>query len=164
MTLRKLAAAALALAIPASAAMAYAPSAVPRPNLVEIADTAGNFHMLLTAANNAGVLAELVNPLDRVTVLAPTDEAFAKLPRGTFEYLMLPQNRDKLADLVRRHIVPGAVLSSQFGGQSLTLPTLAGSTVTLEGDTASGAKMDYKDVIGSNGVIHVIDQVLVPTT
>lgn len=163
MKLAKVLALSLALSVPAGVAGA-APDAPPRPNLLAIADTAGNFQMLLTAANNAGLLGSLVNPLDQVTVLAPTDAAFAKLPRGTFEYLMLPQNRDKLADLVKRHIVPGAVLSSAFADGGLELPTLAGTTVKLERTHAGAANIEYTDVIGSNGVIHVIDSVLVPTT
>ncbi len=133
-----------------------------RPDVFSVAQTAGTFETLLVAANNAGVLARLADPLHRVTLLAPTDEAFAKLPKGTIEYLMRADNKDKLAELVNNHIIAGGVLSTNFADQPIKAQTLAGQTVTLSGMKAGTAKIEHSDVIASNGVVHVIDQVLVP--
>lgn len=157
---------ALALAavvgVSATAATAAGPNSYARPSVLEVAQTAGNFETLLIAANNAGLISQLANPLHRVTVLAPTDEAFAKLPKGTVDYLLRAENKDKLARLVNNHIIAGGVLAANFADEPLNLPTLSGDTVKLSGVTAGAAKIKHSDVIGSNGVIHVIDTVLVP--
>ena len=158
---------ALVAALGLSAGTAYATASwnhinQVRPNVFAVAQTAGTFDTLLIAANNAGVLHRFADPLRRVTILAPTDEAFAKLPKGTLEYLMRADNKDKLAELVNNHIIAGGVLSTNFADQPIEAQTLAGQTVMLSGSKAGDAKIEYSDVIASNGVVHVIDQVLVP--
>lgn len=155
---------AAAAGLTAGVAQAAGPDHFKRPNVLEVAQTSGKFETLLIAANNAGLVGQLADPLRRVTVLAPTDEAFAKLPRGTVEYLLRFENRDKLARLVNNHIIAGGVLTTNFSGEALQLPTLAGETVELSGSSAGGAKIEHSDVIASNGVIHVIDKVLVPAS
>lgn len=163
MTLAKPLAVAIALGLGAMTAHAASYGPTHRPNVLEVASTAGTFETLLIAANNAGLIGRLADPVHRVTVLAPTDAAFAKLPTGTVDYLLRPENKDKLAQLVNNHIIAGGVLSANFEKDALNLPALSGQTVKLEGDHAGQAKIEYADVIASNGVIHVIDRVLVPT-
>ena len=99
------------------------------------------------------------------TVFAPTDEAFAKLPKGTLESLLKPENKDKLAAILTYHVVAGKVLAADVvkiesaktvNGQSVKIST-KGDSVMVD-----GAKVLKTDVLGTNGVIHVIDSVLLP--
>lgn len=152
---------AAAVAVPAAAIQA-APGVAPRANLVQVADYATNFQTFLSLAARAGVIGKLSDPLRPVTLLAPTDEAFAKLPKGMLAYLTNPKNRAELKTFVNNHIVPGAVLSGSFAEGDLTLPTEAGATVRLDGTSAGGATIESADVITSTGVMHVVDQVILP--
>ena len=98
-------------------------------------------------------------------MFAPTDEAFAALPEGTVETLLEPENKDKLAGILKLHVIAGAaVTSDQLAGQQITAETLNGN-VSIDGTdgvTVNGANVVTADVEASNGVIHVIDAVLLP--
>ena len=134
--------------------------------IVEVASKNGSFKTLV-AAVGAGGLAETLSSKGPFTVLAPTDEAFAKLPKGTVEMLLLPENKDKLVAILSYHVVPGVAAYSDTVVGMKELPTVEGSTipVTVDGSTVKlgDAKVIAVDVEASNGVIHVIDTVLIPS-
>jgi uncharacterized surface protein with fasciclin (FAS1) repeats len=99
------------------------------------------------------------------TVFAPTNAAFAALPPGTVENLLRPENKDQLIKVLTYHVVPGAVTSDQLAGTRQDVATVQGQTVHIDG--RNGVKVDKSqvttaDIMASNGVIHVIDQVLLP--
>ena len=133
-------------------------------NIVATADNAGSFKTLLTAAKGAG-LAETLSSDGPFTVFAPTDEAFAKLPEGTVSSLLEPENKAKLAAILKYHVVAGRVYSEDAVGAGKA-KTLQGSTIRINvsGDAAqiNEANLVTTDIDASNGVIHVIDQVLLP--
>ena len=131
-------------------------------NLVETAASAGSFTTLLTALEAAGLKAMLEGE-GSLTVLAPTDEAFAKLPDGTLEELL--QDHPKLKRVLMYHILSGDARSDDFA-QIEEAPTTEGSVVAIE-HTSSGTKVNdatvtQMDILADNGVIHVIDTVLMP--
>jgi uncharacterized surface protein with fasciclin (FAS1) repeats len=99
------------------------------------------------------------------TVFAPTDEAFAALPEGTVENLLLPENKDALISVLTYHVVPAKVKAADV--TSGEVPTVNGETATVmvsdSGVTIEGANVVKTDVMASNGVIHVIDAVILPT-
>jgi len=133
-------------------------------DLVTLAQKAGTFQTLLTAAKAAG-LAETLMKGGPFTLLAPSDEAFAKLPAGTVEALLKPENKDKLVRILKAHVIEGRVYSDQVAGLS-EAPTLAGVNLPVKKQGASltlyGAKVSVADLEASNGVVHVIDSVIVP--
>ena len=140
-------------------------SAAATGNIVHVAANAGTFQTLLAAAKAAG-LVEALSGEGPLTVFAPTDDAFAKLPKGTVEGLLEPQNRAKLARILKFHVVAGLVTSDKLGSIA-ALRTLEGSPLTV--DLSSGVRVQKANVIkadiaASNGVIHVIDSVLLPET
>lgn len=118
----------------------------------------------LTAALEAAELVEILNGTDVYTVFAPTDEAFAALPEGTVEALLLPENRDQLVQILTYHVVPGRVMSTDLSEGSVM--SAEGSPLNVEigdaGVSINDASVIQADVEASNGVIHVIDQVLLP--
>jgi len=129
-----------------------------------VATKAGTFSTLLAAAKAAGLVGALSGE-DMLTVFAPTDEAFAKLPAGTVATLLKPENKAKLAEILTYHVVKGRVYSDQaLAAKQAT--TLQGDTVDIAvvGTVAkvNGAKLVATDIEASNGVIHVIDTVLMP--
>lgn len=133
-------------------------------NLAETAKSAGTFGTLLAAAQAAGLADALAGP-EPLTVLAPTDEAFAKLPKGTVENLLKPENKATLKKVLSLHIIPGRVYSDQVAkvssaksidGQSIA-PSMKGGHLTI-----NGANIAKADIEATNGVIHVIDRVLLP--
>ena len=133
-------------------------------DIVDTAVGAGSFKTLAKALQAAG-LVETLKGRGPFTVFAPTDEAFAKLPAGTVENLLKPENKAKLAAILTYHVVPGKVTAAQVtkmtsaktvNGQQLTIAA-NGSGVTVE-----GANVVKTDVAASNGVIHVIDTVMIP--
>jgi uncharacterized surface protein with fasciclin (FAS1) repeats len=133
-------------------------------NLVETAQGAGTFGTLIAAAKAAG-LADTLAKGGPFTVLAPTDEAFAKLPAGTVENLLKPENKERLAAILKLHVAEGRV----YADQVVTLaqvPTLAGRgvAVTAKRDSVQvgQAKVVQTDIEATNGVIHVIDTVILP--
>jgi transforming growth factor-beta-induced protein len=133
-------------------------------DIVQVADSAGSFSTLLAAARAAG-LVDALKAEGPITVFAPTDEAFAKLPAGTVESLLEPENRDMLAAILTYHVVPGRVFATDA--------IKAGRAETLQGEdvifdiregrmTVNGAAITGTDINASNGVVHVIDRVILP--
>jgi transforming growth factor-beta-induced protein len=133
-------------------------------NIPAVADKAGAFKTLLAAAKAAGLVDALSGDKD-LTVFAPTDEAFAKLPKGTVEDLLKPENKDKLAGILKYHVVEGRVYSEDALAAKAA-KTLQGASVKISvKDGAAyvdGAKILTTDIDASNGVIHVIDSVILP--
>lgn len=133
-------------------------------NIPAVADKAGAFKTLLAAAKAAGLVDALSGDKD-LTVFAPTDEAFAKLPKGTVEDLLKPENKDKLAGILKYHVVEGRVYSEDALAAK-SAKTLQGASVKISvKDGAAyvdGAKILTTDIDASNGVIHVIDSVILP--
>jgi uncharacterized surface protein with fasciclin (FAS1) repeats len=133
-------------------------------NIVETAAEAGSFTTLLAAAEAAGLVDTLTSE-GPFTVFAPTDDAFAALPEGTVESLLLPENVDQLVAILTYHVVPGAVMSTDLS-DGMMATTVQGSDVTIGtmgGVTVNGANVVAADIEASNGVIHVIDAVILPT-
>lgn len=119
----------------------------------------------LVAAVKAGGLVETLKGEGPFTVFAPTDEAFAALPEGTLEMLLKPENKDKLISILTYHVVPGKVMSTDLSnGQKAK--TVQGESVKVaiggNGVKISGAKVVAADVKAKNGVVHVIDKVILP--
>lgn len=134
------------------------------PDIVDTAVSAGSFNTLVAAVQAAGLVDTLKGD-GPFTVFAPTDAAFATLPAGTVESLLRPENIDQLRAVLTYHVVPGKVTSDQLVGQRLSAGTVQGSPVTI--DATNGVRVDnatvvQADIVTSNGVIHVIDSVLLP--
>ena len=133
-------------------------------NIVETAQSAGQFGTLPAAAQAAGLADPLANG-GPFTVFAPTDEAFAKLPEGTVETLLKPENQDQLARILKFHVLSGKVKSSALAdGISVDTLAEAAAGIAAKGDgfTIEGANIVAVDIAASNGVIHVIDSVILP--
>jgi len=137
-----------------------------RKDIVDTAVGAGSFKTLVAAVQAAG-LVETLKGAGPFTVFAPTDEAFAKLPAGTVESLLKPENKEKLVAVLTYHVVPGKVMAADV--VKLTeAPTVQGSKAKVK--VADGtvmidnAKVVKTDIETSNGVIHVIDAVILPHT
>jgi len=134
-------------------------------DIVETAVAAGQFKTLAAALEAAGLIHALKGN-GPFTVFAPTDEAFAKLPAGTVEALLKPENKEKLKAVLLYHVVPGNVTADQvtkLNGRSVK--TLQGSSIkvtTSHGVRVDNANVTQTDIKASNGVIHVIDTVLMP--
>jgi len=135
-------------------------------DLAATAVKAGKFNTLVAAAKAAGLVGALTDAENPVTVFAPTDEAFAKLPAGTVETLLKPENKEKLASILKYHVVGGRVYSPD-AVKAGKATTLQGSDVTIATDaagaTVDGARILATDIDASNGVIHVIDAVILPS-
>ena len=135
-----------------------------QPDIVDTAVAAGSFNTLVAAVKAAG-LVETLKGDGPFTVFAPTDDAFAKLPAGTVESLLLPENRDQLVKILTYHVVPGKVLAADVV-QIDSAKTVQGSQVKVTVNNGA-VKIDNANVIKtdietSNGVIHVIDSVIMP--
>jgi len=133
-------------------------------DVVATAVAAGQFKTLAAALQAAG-LVEALQGKGPFTVFAPTDDAFAKLPKGTVESLLLPENKDKLAAILKLHVVSGRVFSEQ-AAKGATVQTLQGQELRTRSEGGNvfvgAAKVLRADLQTSNGVIHVIDSVLLP--
>jgi uncharacterized surface protein with fasciclin (FAS1) repeats len=168
MTMANLMLAGLALSVIAAPAAAQsavhgkgATPAVPTVNIVEVATSAGTFNTLLAAAKAAGLAETLAGP-GPFTVFAPTDEAFAALPAGTVEALL--KDPARLKAILLYHVVSGTVMAKDVAALT-SAKTLEGGTLTINttrGVMINDATVTKADVIASNGVIHVIDKVLLP--
>ncbi len=135
-------------------------------DIVDTAVAAGNFKTLTTAVTSAGLVDTLKGP-GPFTVFAPTDDAFAKLPAGTVDTLLMPENKAQLTAILTYHVVPGELKAADLAKVS-SVKTVEGQNLTVA-ITASSAKVNdanvtTADVACSNGVIHVIDTVLLPPT
>ena len=153
------------------------PAPAATKGILDVAAEAGTFKTLAAAVEAAGLVETLRGP-GPFTVFAPTDDAFAKLPAGTVDGLLKPEKKADLAGLLTYHVVAGSVdaaaLAQQIeaGGGSATLTTVQGATLTAKSDGMGGitltdgkggtAKVTTADVRQSNGVVHVIDSVLMP--
>ncbi len=153
----------VALALPLLMSAGQATAA----DIVDTAVAAGSFKTLVAAVKAAG-LVETLKSAGPFTVFAPTDEAFAKLPAGTLEMLLKPENKAKLAGILTYHVVAGKVMAADVvkvksaksvqGGDIKV--KVAGGTVMLNG----ASKVVKTDIVTDNGVIHVIDTVIMPPT
>ncbi len=141
------------------------PSLARAANIVDTAVAAGGFTTLVTAVKAAGLVDTLKSP-GPFTLFAPTDAAFAALPKGTLASLLKPKNKAKLVAILTYHVVPGRVLSSDLAGKNLTPKTVQGETLAIDA-TGNAVKVNNAtvvkaDITADNGVIHVIDKVLLP--
>ncbi len=133
-------------------------------DIVDTAVSAGNFKTLVAAVQAAG-LVDTLKGAGPFTVFAPTDEAFAKLPAGTVEDLLKPENKDKLVKILTYHVVPGKVMAADVAGKKTMAKSVEGSEITVDGSNGvmvDNAKVVTADIAADNGVIHVIDAVIMP--
>ena len=178
-------AAGLAIAAPLAISPVYADMTVmvggapmyPTKNIVENAVNSKD-HTTLVAAVKAAGLVDTLESAGPFTVFAPTNEAFAALPKGTVETLLKPENKDKLTAILTYHVVPGHMTAADIAGKidemggKLTLKTVQGedltftrmgkSALTVTDAKGDVARITIADVLQSNGVIHVINKVLIP--
>ncbi len=138
--------------------------AVAAGDIVAVASSTEGFSTLVAALSAAG-LVETLQGAGPFTVFAPSDDAFAALPAGLLEKLLLPENKAVLTSILTYHVVAGKVMAADV--MAGDVPTVEGSNVALDtayGVTVNGATVTTADVAASNGVIHVIDAVIVPPT
>ena len=133
-------------------------------DIVDTAVKAGSFNTLVAAVKAAG-LVDTLKSAGPFTVFAPTDEAFAKLPKGTVEDLLKPENKAKLTSILTYHVVPGKIMSKDIAGKALKAKSVQGAEISVDAITdvmVDKAKVVKADIEASNGVIHVIDSVIMP--
>jgi uncharacterized surface protein with fasciclin (FAS1) repeats len=133
-------------------------------DIVDTAVDAGSFGTLVAAVQAAG-LVDTLKGEGPFTVFAPTDAAFAALPEGTVENLLKPENKDQLVAVLTYHVLSGKVMSGDIAGKELSAATVQGSELDIDatdGVTVDGANVVTVDIETSNGVIHVVDAVLLP--
>jgi uncharacterized surface protein with fasciclin (FAS1) repeats len=139
-------------------------TAAPKMDIVQTAVSAGQFQTLVAAVKAAG-LAETLEGKGPFTVFAPTDEAFQKLPPGTVESLLKPENKEKLRAILLYHVVPGRLDAAKVSHMT-SAKTAQGSDLQFAasggGVTVDGARVVKADIAATNGEIHVIDTVLMP--
>ena len=158
-------AALIAIATPASLfAEEAAPAAeTAKQDIVTIAAGNEDFSTLVAAVKAAGLVDTLKGD-GPFTVFAPTNDAFAKLPAGTVEDLLKPENKDKLTAVLTYHVIPAKVMAADV--KTGEAPTVNGKKLALKADgkgvTVNNAKVTAADLVGSNGVIHVVDTVILP--
>jgi uncharacterized surface protein with fasciclin (FAS1) repeats len=134
-------------------------------DIVDTAVAAGSFGTLVAAVTAAG-LVDTLKSAGPFTVFAPSDDAFAKLPAGTVEDLVKPENKDKLTAILTLHVLSGKVMAADVAGQKMTPASVNGEALHVDGTdgvTVNGAHVVTADIECTNGVIHVIDTVLLPT-
>lgn len=140
-----------------------APTPVGTNDIVAVASSAGNFNTLVAALKAAGLVETLQGP-GPFTVFAPTDEAFARLPMGTLDDLMKPENKQKLVGILTYHVLPSKVMAAEV--KTMKAKTVNGQTLDLKvmngAVTVNNAKVIKTDIPATNGFIHVIDTVLMP--
>jgi len=133
-------------------------------DIVETAIAAGQFSTLVAAVQAAG-LVETLQGDGPFTVFAPTDAAFAALPAGTVENLLKPENKDQLVAVLTYHVIAGKIMSADIAGKMAQVDTLQGSALAvnaMNGVKVNNATVVTADIETSNGVIHVIDTVVLP--
>jgi uncharacterized surface protein with fasciclin (FAS1) repeats len=161
------------MAVAVAAPFAFSSAAVaggmskPAGTIVDVAASNPDFSTLVAALKAAG-LVEALNGNGPFTVFAPTNAAFAALPAGTVENLLKPENKAKLTAVLTYHVISGKIGSAALAGKKMTSPaTLQGGTIAVDGThgvKVNGANVVAADVMASNGVIHVIDKVLLPAS
>ena len=135
-----------------------------KKDIVDTAVDAGTFNTLVAAVQAAG-LVDTLKSEGPFTVFAPTDEAFAALPEGTVEDLLKPENKDQLVAILTYHVVSGKVMSGDIAGKTTMAATVQGQELNInatKGVMINDASVVTADIDTSNGVIHVIDKVLLP--
>lgn len=147
------------------AGTALSPAKAADMDIVDTAVSNGSFTTLVAAVQAAG-LVDTLKGKGPFTVFAPTDEAFAALPEGTVETLLKPENKDQLVQILTYHVVPAKVMSGELAGKRTKVLTVEGERLSVNG-MGSGVKVGSSKVVAvdvgaSNGVIHVIDKVLIP--
>lgn len=151
-------------ALSLAAAPAYAGS-YGKADIVDTAVKAGQFKTLAAALTAAG-LVDTLKGKGPFTVFAPTDAAFAKLPAGTLDNLLKPENKAQLTKILTYHVVAGKVTSKDLAGKALSPATVQGQTVAIDATGSSvkvgNATVTKADIETSNGVIHVVDSVILP--
>lgn len=133
-------------------------------DIVDTAVAAGSFKTLVAAVTAAG-LVDTLKSAGPFTVFAPSDEAFAKLPAGTVADLVKPENKAKLAAILTLHVMSGKVMAADVSGKKLSPASVNGEALHVDGTsgvTVNGAHVVTADIACTNGVIHVIDAVLLP--
>lgn len=146
----------------ADSAMAEVAKPASAGTIVDVASAAGNFTTLVAAVKAAN-LVETLSGTGPFTVFAPTDEAFAALPAGVLDALLLPENKALLAQILTYHVVSGTVMAADVKDGDVA--TVEGSKIklsTMDGVSVNGAKVVTADVAASNGVIHAINAVILP--
>ena len=144
--------------------MAFGAVTAKAQDIVDTAVSAGQFETLVAAVQAAG-LVETLQGSGPFTVFAPTDEAFAKLPAGTVENLLKPENKDQLVAVLTYHVVPGKIMASDLSAKRQFVETVQGSKLDVRAFNdvhVDEAKVVSANIVASNGVIHVIDTVVLP--
>ena len=156
---------ALFAGVAAVVTIAVAPSAMAK-DIVDVAAGNPNLSTLVAAVKAAGLVKTLKGK-GPFTVFAPTDAAFARLPKGTLQSLLRPQNKQKLTQILTYHVVPGKIASSSIAGKRTSVATVQGGRLAVDGRHGvriNTARVTSADVAASNGVVHVINRVLLPKT
>jgi len=133
-------------------------------DIVDTAVAAGSFSTLVAAVTAAG-LVDTLKGEGPFTVFAPSDDAFAKLPAGTVETLVKPENKDKLVQILTLHVLSGKVMAADVAGKMMEPASVQGEALHVDGTDGvkvSGATVTTADIECTNGVIHVIDTVIMP--
>ena len=133
-------------------------------DIIDTAQASGSFPTLVAAIQAAG-LVDALKGSGPFTVFAPNEAAFAKLPEGTVENLVKPESKDLLVQILKLHVLSGSVMAADITGKKLAPETLGGEIVHVDGMDGvhvNGAKVVSADIACTNGVIHVIDTVLMP--
>ena len=148
-----------------ASALFVSATSVRAADIVDTAVAAGSFKTLVAAVQAAG-LVDTLKGAGPFTVFAPTDAAFAALPAGTVETLLKPENKAKLVAVLTYHVVPGKVMSADIAGKKAEPKTVEGQTLAIDatgaGVMVNDAKVAKADIVADNGVIHVVDKVLLP--
>jgi uncharacterized surface protein with fasciclin (FAS1) repeats len=154
----------------AAAVLVFSVATAHAANIVEVAASTGKFNTLIAAAKAAGLVPALTGK-GPITVFAPTDAAFAKLPAGTVEALLLPKNKHKLAAILKYHVVAGAIYAKDVPTTPTHVKTLKrGGDTTIRVLRSNGkvtidnARVTTANVKASNGIIHIINRVLLPSS
>lgn len=146
------------------ASMYHQEATMAKADIVDTAVKAGSFNTLVAAIKAAG-LVDTLKGKGPFTVFAPTDAAFAKLPKGTLEMLLKPENKAKLQAILTYHVVSGKIMSGQIAGKKAMVKTVQGSELNVDatkGVMVNDAQVVKADIETTNGVIHVIDTVVLP--
>lgn len=150
----------------AASTSSFAGGTKAKMDIVDTAVNAGSFTTLVAAVQAAG-LVDVLKGDGPFTVFAPTDAAFAALPAGTVESLLKPENKDQLVAILTYHVIPSQVMSGDIAGKKADVATVQGSDLAVDatnGVMINEASVTTADVIAKNGVIHVIDSVLIPSS